>query len=89
MFGNNTTKVSEIVNSKLKSEYQTQKKENPKCFKEFNPVDIDQTSISVDKSYMYFEMILDTSFLTDASSECIYPSTIAKINLSEISRFIF
>jgi hypothetical protein len=88
LFVNNVSKITEIVNSKLKSEYISQQKEDPKCYKEFYPVGINELSISVDKNYMYFKMAWDSSFLNDVNSECIYPSTIAKINLTEISNLI-
>ena len=88
LFGNNVMKVTEIVNSKLKIEFTAQKKENPKCYKEFYPLGINELSISIDKNYMYFEMTWDSSYLTDANSECIYSSTITQINLSEISNLI-
>ena len=88
LFVNNVSKITEIVNSKLKSEYISQQKEDPKCYKEFYPIGIDELSISVDSNYMYFEINWDSSYLGDAFSECIYPSTIAKFNLTEISNLI-
>ena len=89
LFVNNVSKITEIVNSKLKSEYISQQKEDPKCYKEFHPLGINELSISVDENYMYFEITWDSSYLTDANSdECIYTSTVAKINLTEISNLI-
>jgi hypothetical protein len=88
LFGNNVSKITEIVNSRLKSEFNSQKKENPKCFKEFYPTGINELSISVDKNFIYFQMTWDSSYLTNASSQCIYTSTVVKMNLSEISNLI-
>ena len=89
LFINNTSKITEIVNSKLKSEYISQQKEDQKCYKEFHPLGINELSISVDENYMYFEITWDSSYLTDANSdECIYTSTVAKIKLTEISNLI-
>ena len=88
LFGNNISKITEIVNSKLKSEFISPKKEDPTCYKEFYPIGINELSISVDKNFMYFVMSWDSSYLNDANSECISISTVAKINLSEISNLI-
>lgn len=88
LFTNNLDTITEIVNSKLNSEFKSQKKEDPKCYKEFSPFGINDLYISVDKNFMYFEILWDDSFYSDFQAECIYPSTIAKINLSEIADLI-
>lgn len=88
LFGKNNTKIIELVNSKLKSEFSLQKMENSNCYKEFYPLGINELSISIDKMYMYFEIIWEDSYVSNIYSECYNPSTIAKIKLSEISSFI-
>ena len=88
LFGNNISKISEIVNSKLKSEFISKQYEKPECYKKFYPISINEINIWIDKNFIYFEKIWDTSYLTDAGSECLYPSSVAKINLSEISNLI-
>jgi hypothetical protein len=88
LFGSNCQKVLEMVNSKLKIEFNKQKKEDPKCYKKFRSFGIDEMEITVDKKYMYFEITWDGSYLVDASSECLYPSTSAKIKINEISEFM-
>jgi hypothetical protein len=88
LFGKNVPAVIEIVNSKLKSAFSPQKKEDPKCYKEFYPVGINELSISVDNNYMYFEMTWDSSYTSDNNSQCFHPCTVARINLTEISSLI-
>ena len=83
LFGNNISTVSEMVNSKLSYVYSSQQAEEPNCYPGYRQGDLNQLSISVDDNFMYFEITWDTSYLTDASSDCLNPSTIAKISLKD------
>jgi hypothetical protein len=88
LFGRNVSVITEMVNSKLQSEFIAQKREDPICFKEYYPIGINELSISIDKMYMYFEMIWESAYLSDSDSECMYVTTVVKFNLSEVSHLV-
>jgi hypothetical protein len=92
LFGANYLKVLEIINAKLETEFNNQKKKEPLCFKEFYPAGINDFRIFVDADSMYFNFVWDESFLTNGVdiSDCpiVYPSTTVAIALIDISGLI-
>ena len=87
-FGKNAPYISNQINTKLKAQFEIDKKENPLCFDEFYIAGINEVSICVDKEYMYFTMVWDESYLVNANVQCWYPSTTIKMKLTDIENLI-
>ena len=88
LFGANAKEVERKVNDGLKADFARAQAEDPKCFKDYRALKIDEMDISVDADHMIFSYCWDTGFLGDGSYECIYPTSTFKIKIEEIEPLI-
>jgi len=88
LFGANAKEVERKVNDGLKADFARAQAEDPKCFKDYRALKIDEMDISVDADHMIFSYCWDEGFLNDGSYECIYPTSTFKIKIEEIEPLI-
>lgn len=88
MFGKNASQVTEKVHAMLLVDFEKNRAESPACYKSLNYPELNAMEISVDKDYMFFSFILDTSYLSDGISPCTFPSVSAAIPIAEITMLI-
>lgn len=88
LFGIHSSTVNKMINERLKWDFEQNKRHWNLCDIEYKIVDLNYLTIHIDDKNMYFEIIWDNSYVTDASSKCVLPKSIAEFELNDISKYI-
>lgn len=88
LFGANSNIVNKMINERLQWDFERNQQYWNFCDVQFKNVDLNNLTIRIDDNNMYFEIIWDNSYVTNASSSCILPKSVAEFELVEISEYI-